>query len=88
LPREPHKRARSEVPFDVSHDGQPGLIKPALCTGRLRVQTRGMRGTLHYILSKEPMKCVWDIVPVHVLLYGTPGRWCHYKVHANEFCQR
>lgn len=49
---------------------------------------RGTIYTLHYILSKEPMKCVWRIVSVHVSLHGISDCRCCYKVSANEFCQR
>lgn len=34
------------------------------------------------------MKCVWDIVSVHVSLHGISDCRCCYKVSANEFCQR
>lgn len=54
----------------------------------LRVQMRGTIYTLHYILSKGAMKCVWDIVSVHVSLHGISDCRCCYKVFANEFCQR
>lgn len=54
----------------------------------LKVQMRGTIYTLHYILSKGAMKCVWDIVSVHVSLHGISDCWCCYKVFANEFCQR
>lgn len=49
---------------------------------------RGTIYTLHYILSKGAMKCVWDIVSVHVSLHGISDCRCCYKVSANEFCQR
>lgn len=55
---------------------------------RLRVHMRGTIYTLHYILSKGAMKCVWGIVSVHVSLHGISDRRCRYKVFANEFCQR
>lgn len=54
----------------------------------LRVQMRGTLYTLHYILSKGAMKCVWDIVSVHVFLHGISDYQCSYKVSTNEFCQR
>lgn len=34
------------------------------------------------------MKCVWDIVSVHVSLHGISDCRCRYKVSANELCQR
>ena len=34
------------------------------------------------------MKCVWDIVSVHVSLHGISDCRCCYTVSANEFCQR
>lgn len=54
----------------------------------LRVQMGRTIYTLHYILWKGAMKCVWDIVPVHVSLHGISDCRCCYKVSANEFCQR
>lgn len=49
---------------------------------------RGTMYTVHYILSKGAMKCVWDIVTVHVSLHGISDCRCCYMVSANEFCQR
>lgn len=49
---------------------------------------RGTIYTVHYILSKGAMKCVWDIVSVHVSLHGISDCQCCYKGSANEFCQR
>lgn len=49
---------------------------------------RGTIYTLHYISSKGAMKCVWDIVSVHVSLHGISDCRCRYKVSANELCQR
>lgn len=34
------------------------------------------------------MKCVWDIVSVHVSIHGISDYQCYYKASANEFCQR
>lgn len=34
------------------------------------------------------MKCVWDIVSVHVSVHGISDYQCCYKASANEFCQR
>lgn len=54
----------------------------------LWVHMGGTICTLHYILSKGAMKCVWGIVSVHVSVHGISDYQCYYKASTNEFCQR